>query len=79
MLRAYKSHFVSKQQHPTPLYMCWGGGGFPLTSNYPLTTTNFTTPYGFVFHNNSIFPNIVTLHCIQKNKRYILLKKTFAN
>ncbi len=74
MLRAYKSYYVSKQQHLIPLYMCWGGD-FPLTSNYPFSTTNFTTPYAFVFHNNSIFPKYCNIALFSENKPYTLLKK----
>jgi hypothetical protein len=58
MLKAYKSHFVSKQQHPTPLYMCWGGGGLSFNQHCNIA--------------------LIALHCIQKNKRYLLLKKCGA-
>jgi hypothetical protein len=46
--------------------MCWGGGGLPLTNNNPFQQQIHTTPYVFVYHNNSILPNFVIVHCIQK-------------
>jgi hypothetical protein len=76
MLRAYKSYYVSKQQHLIPLYMCWGGGGLSFNQQLPFSTTNFTTPYAFVFHNNSIIPKYCNIALYSENKRYVLLKKT---
>jgi hypothetical protein len=44
----------------------------------PCSTTNFTTPYAFVFHNNSIFPKYFNIALYSENKRYVLLKKAYA-
>ncbi len=54
------------------------GGGLPLTNNNPFQQQNHTTPYVFVFHNNSTIPKYCNSALYSENKRSVLLKKKIA-
>jgi hypothetical protein len=62
MLRAYKFPIVPKQQQfiVTPFHGMVGGGGFPFKQQKLSSQQQIhTTPYMFVFQNNSILINIL--------------------
>jgi hypothetical protein len=54
--------------------LCVRGGGLPLTNNNPFQQQIHTTPYVFVFRNNSILPKDCNSALYSENKRYVLLK-----
>jgi hypothetical protein len=56
--------------------MC-GGGGFPLSSNKPFSTTNSHNALCFCIHNNSILLKYCNIALYSDNKRYVLVKKKF--
>ncbi len=49
-----------------------------LTNNIPFQQQNHTTPYVFVFHNNSTLPKYCNSAMYSENKRYVLLKMSLV-